>query len=80
MVGELPADTLLQVLETLGSVALWLQALGVIVLIYIIWSFVSYFQNRKRLKELYKIKGDMHRIEEKIDRIEQKTDRILKKK
>ncbi|MDO8460765.1 MAG: hypothetical protein Q7S74_06665 [Nanoarchaeota archaeon] len=53
----------------LGRVGLWLQAVGILALIIIIFYIVNFFINRKRLKELYKTKEDVKRIEKKIDLI-----------
>ena len=64
-VTEVPADIILQ----LGKIGLWLQAIGAVILIWIVAEIVSFFINRKRLKEIYKIKEDMNRIEGKIDKI-----------
>lgn len=62
-------DVLLQ----LGSIALWLQTIGVIILLWIILQISNWLMNRKRLKRL-------DNFEEKIDRIETKLDKVLKKK
>lgn len=62
-------DVLLQ----LGSIALWLQTIGVIILLWIILQISNWLMNRKRLKRL-------DNFEEKIDRIESKLDKVLKKK
>ncbi len=53
----------------IGRVGLWLQALGVIVIAWIIFQIISLIINRKRMKEIYSIKKDMKRIEGKIDKI-----------
>lgn len=56
-------------LATLGGVALWLQALGIILVLWIIFNIVMVLINFRRMKEVYKIKDDMKRIEGKIDRL-----------
>jgi biopolymer transport protein ExbB/TolQ len=60
---------LTDVIITLGQFGLWLKAIGVVILLWMIFQFVNFMINRKRIKELYKIKEDMKRIENKIDRI-----------
>ena len=54
---------------SLGKIDLWLQAVGIIVIIWIIFYIVDLFINVRRMKEVYRIKDDMKRIERKIDRI-----------
>ncbi len=57
------------VIGSLGQIALWLQALGIILVLWIIFQLASFYYNWKRMKEVLLIKKDMKRIEGKIDRI-----------
>jgi biopolymer transport protein ExbB/TolQ len=50
-----------------GNLALWLQALGVLTVIFLIFEVIAFLMNRKRLKEINVIKNDMKRIEGKIN-------------
>lgn len=73
MVANGEAETVLgQVLVDLGSVALWLQTIGAIVILWIFFQVVILYFHNKRMKEVYKIKEDMRRIERKIDKIMRK--------
>lgn len=63
------AGTSLSLLGKIGYVALWLQALGVILIIWLIVQAISFYYNWKRMKEVYQIKDDMRRVERKIDKI-----------
>ena len=68
-----------QLLQQVGQIGLWLQTLGLIVILWIIFQIVSFFINRERMKEVLAIKQDMDRIEKKIDSIlksHEKTKRI----
>ena len=70
MALEVDADTAIgQLLVDVGSVALWLQAIGIIVVLWIISQAVILYFNHRRMKEVYQIKEDMKRIEGKIDKI-----------
>lgn len=69
MVVENIASESLDLLSKLGYVALWLQALGIILIVWIVAEAFAFYYNRKRLQEVYNIKRDMKRIEGKIDRI-----------
>ncbi len=60
-------DTPAEILKTVGSVGNWLHALGIVVVLGILFEVVAFFMNRKRLKEIAVIKKDMRRIESKID-------------
>jgi hypothetical protein len=60
---------IVDVLAELGKVGLWLQAVGVIVILWIIFQIIAWKYNRKRMKEVYSMKEDVKRIESKIDRL-----------
>lgn len=57
------------VLVELGQIGNWLQALGILVIVWIIMQAVSYYFNRKRLKVLYRLTDRLDRLEEKIDKL-----------
>lgn len=69
MVIEDVSAALSNLVTSLGKIGIWLQAVGIIVIIYIALSLVDIWINRRRMKEVYKIKEDMKRIERKIDKI-----------
>ena len=62
---EIAAD----IVRLMGQIGLWLKAIGVIVIIWLIVHIVSLFFNTKRMREIKVIKQDITRIEEKIDKI-----------
>jgi hypothetical protein len=57
------------VITEIGKIGLWLKTAGIIFILWIIFQVVNFIINRKRMKEIYNIKGDMRRIEKKIDGI-----------
>lgn len=67
MAVEEVIDIPVSLISRLGEIALWLQAVGIIVVIWIIFLIVNFVINRKRMKELYTIKEDMRRMEKKLD-------------
>lgn len=69
MVADSLAAGSLEILSKIGYVALWLQALGIILILWIVAEAFAFYYNRRRLKEVYAIRDDMKRIEGKIDRI-----------
>ena len=62
-ITSVPTDIIAQI----GGIGLTLQALGVVVILAIIFDVIAFIINRKRLKEIDIIKQDMARIEGKID-------------
>lgn len=52
-----------------GRIASWLQALGIVVALWIIFQAVSLWINLRRFRQVMKIKSDMDRIEGKLDKI-----------
>lgn len=57
----------------LGKVGNWIQAVGLVVILWIIFQAVTMFFNRKRRKLL-------ERIDERLERLEKKIDKLGKKK
>ena len=62
-----------EVITGIGQVALWLQALGIVIVLAIVFQIISFIYNRKRMREIDQIKKNMVRIEGKIDRIVRQT-------
>lgn len=59
-------DTLL--LE-LGKIGLWIQAVGLFIVLWIIFQIILLFYNARRMKQVLEIKKDMKRIEHKLDEV-----------
>ena len=57
------------ILLALGQIGLWLKAIGIVIIIWLIFHVISVLFNTKKMKEVRNIKGDITRIEEKIDKI-----------
>ena len=55
-------------IEVVG-IGLWLKTIGAVVILWIVFQTVNFFINRRRIKELYRIKDDMKRMESKLDKI-----------
>ena len=56
-----------QLLVQLGQIGLWLQAIGVIAILWIIFQFIGFLINRKYLKQIVALRQDMARLEKKFD-------------
>ncbi len=75
MVEEIPAlapDALTELIAQLGTIGKWIQAVGLVIILWLIFQVIILINNRIRRKQLYK-------IEERLDNIEKKLDKILKK-
>lgn len=58
-----------EVITGVGQIGLWLQALGIVVVLAVVFQIISFIYNRRRMKQIYQIREDMTRIEGKIDKI-----------
>ncbi|PIN90500.1 hypothetical protein COU60_01625 [Candidatus Pacearchaeota archaeon CG10_big_fil_rev_8_21_14_0_10_34_76] len=68
MVGEVisvPAELIFE----LGNLGKWIQAVGLVVIIWIIFQAVTLYFNRKRRKLMEKLDRDLERVEKKLDKI-----------
>ena len=68
MVGEVisvPAELIFE----LGNLGKWIQAVGLVVIIWIIFQAVTLYFNRKRRKLMEKLDRDLERVENKLDKI-----------
>lgn len=61
-----------ELVRALGSVGLWLQAIGGVIVLWLAFQTIAWVLNRKRLKRLDK-------MNDRLDEIEKKLDRVLKK-
>ena len=75
-VANTSSDLVSELIADLGRIGLWLQALGVVIVLWLIFQIIALIVNRKKRKTLYAIKDDLERVESKIDRIEN----LLKRK
>ena len=72
-IANSPIDLASEVAITVGSIGKWLQAIGIIIILWLIIQIINWFYNRKKTKNLYA-------LNERMERIEKKLDRVLKKK
>jgi uncharacterized membrane protein YciS (DUF1049 family) len=62
-------DVPLDLATTLGSFGLWLKALGLVVIGWIIVQIISWFYNIKKTKKLSSIQVQLDRMEKKINKL-----------
>ncbi|MBI2449770.1 hypothetical protein HYV49_05750 [Candidatus Pacearchaeota archaeon] len=51
-----------------GRVGLWIQAIGLVVILWIIFEIIVLINNRIKRKRLYAIEDRLERIEKKLDK------------
>lgn len=61
------SDILGGLILEIGRVGLWLQALGVVVVVWLVFSIISFLLERKKRHIVYQLQKDVERIESKID-------------
>ena len=61
--------TNIPLLGEIGKIGLWLQALGVVVVLTIIFEAFAFYFNMKRLRQIAEIRHDVRRIEAKINKL-----------
>lgn len=66
------ANILNDLVIEVGAIGHWLQAIGVLVIIWIIIQIVNQIVNRKNYKKLRGIRQDINRLEKKIDKLNKK--------
>ncbi len=62
---EIPQSLLVE----LGRIGLFLQAIGAVILIWIVFEIFSLIINRRKEKLLYGMKEDIKRLERKINKL-----------
>ena len=62
-----------EVVQEVGKIGLWLQAIGVIVILWLVFNAVNLWLNRKRWKKLEEFEATAERIERKLDKVLKKS-------
>jgi len=80
IISNISSDTFLQTISEVGKIGNWLQALGIIVILWIIFQIVSIIITLKKMKRLNIIMTHLERLETKIDRKLNAIDKKLSKR
>jgi hypothetical protein len=70
-----PAEIVSGFLLEVGKIVLWLQAIGIILILWILFQIITLIINRKMKKTLYSLKDDLKHIESKVDKLVAKKKR-----
>ena len=67
---------LADIIVSIGKIALWIQGLGLIIVIWLIVQIVTLINNRKSRKTLYKIREDLEKLDKKIIKLEKSIQKL----
>ncbi len=72
------SDLVSGLIADLGRIGLWLQALGLLIVLWLIFQIIALIVNRKKRRTLYAIKDDLERVESKIDKMNSNIEKLSK--
>jgi purine-cytosine permease-like protein len=72
MVVEEAISSTSELVFELGKIGKWIQAVGLVVILWIVIQAFHFFLNRKRSNFLKKMEDNIERIERKIDKLSKK--------
>jgi len=67
---DVSVDTASALISELGKIGNWLQALGIIVILWIIMQIINFIFNKKKKERLESIEKSLKRIESKISKLQ----------
>ncbi|MEK6760298.1 MAG: hypothetical protein AABX93_00050 [Nanoarchaeota archaeon] len=71
--GAVTLDDLSPLLESqISQISLWIKGLGIVAVVWIVYSIVMFFINQKRAKDIEELKSGVERIENKINKLASK--------
>lgn len=69
VIGE---EEVVNILAQIGEIGSWLQAIGLIVVLWIIFQIVALIINKKNRNTLKQLRLDIKRLENKVDKLSKK--------
>jgi hypothetical protein len=63
--GEVATEAVVE----LGKIGKWLEAIGLVVIIWLVFQVIVLIVNRKNRKRIYRMEQGLHRIEGKLDKV-----------
>lgn len=74
------SSTLYDAVIEIGKLGKWIQAIGIVIILWIVFQLINLIIGRKKVKGLNRIRKDLERIESRIERIGSKIDKLGKKR
>jgi biopolymer transport protein ExbB/TolQ len=78
-ISEVATDLLPSIVITLGKFGKWLQAIGIIVILWIVFQVIAFITRRKQRKSIEIVKRNVKRLEEKVDNLVEMNKKYYKK-
>lgn len=72
-VPDISPEAFEKLLAQVGSIGTWLQAIGILAVLWLIWNIINFIISRKN-------RNSIKKLQEELERIESKIDALLKKK
>ncbi|MBI2632575.1 hypothetical protein HYW75_06220 [Candidatus Pacearchaeota archaeon] len=69
MATDMVNEEIVNLLAKIGTLGSWLQAIGIVILLTIIFQIIAFILNRKKLRELEKIREELSRVKNKLDKL-----------
>ena len=69
MAIEEPTEIVKKLVQEIGEIGLWIQAIGLVIILWIIFEIILLINNRVKRKQLYKIENKLQILEKKIDKL-----------
>jgi len=64
-----PEETALEILNQLGAIGKWLQAIGIIFLLWLIFQVTNFIINGKRISKLNSIENRLETLDKKLNKL-----------
>jgi uncharacterized membrane protein len=68
-VTNVSTTALANLIKEIGQIGLWIQALGLVIVLWLIFQIIAVINNRIKRKKLYTIEQRLENIEKKINKI-----------
>lgn len=69
---NISSETATEIISSIGTLGKWLQAIGVIAVLWIVVHTINLILNRKRIRRLDKINESLQRLEKKVNKLSKK--------
>lgn len=63
------SSNIVQLIKDIGQIGAWIQTIGLVIILWIIFEVIILINNRIKRKQLYKIEDRLVKIEHKINQL-----------
>ncbi len=65
--AELSPETVTELIKEIGKIGSWIQAVGLVIVLWLVFQIIILINNRIKRKQLYIIEERLKNIEKKLD-------------